>query len=465
MQGLKARLNRIYLGCYPTEASNQPGLRMRINRVILGGILLRFLFMPFTAHNDFLSEHIRVYQIAEGINLFPSFFQFVSHYMDAFFMKIMMPLIPNASQVFVPMEGGITTIEIGNMLNFVDSPYIFRTLFMLKVPYLLLEIATVLLVLKLIGQRKYTMAFLKFWMFNPVIIYAVYIFGRYEIYIFFLLALCLYFGIRKKNIYLAGLFLGMSVVSRAYTFFLIPVLFILLPQRIKDKIIFILFTALPILAVFGFHMTYPGTRTVHGLEAESQFLRFLFDYSLIALGGFKLQLFVLFYLLFLAALLYITYSYKIKGKGAVNLIYPDSQLIMVSMFCLIFFLIFYLTSPSAAQWFSWFIPFAAIIICRHSKYMGLFYLLIVAWFFFWLFNSDIGVFTPYLFSPIDGTYFHQVAENFKLQILSIKFGTTVSVETFINFFRTAYSAIIIWIMVLLGKDIADQLREAKLGDH
>ncbi|MDZ7836843.1 MAG: hypothetical protein U5N58_02260 [Actinomycetota bacterium] len=47
--------------------------------------MLRFLFMPFSAHNDFLSEHIRVYQIAEGINFFPSFFQFVSHYMDAFF--------------------------------------------------------------------------------------------------------------------------------------------------------------------------------------------------------------------------------------------------------------------------------------------------------------------------------------------------------------------------------------------
>ncbi|MDZ7836842.1 MAG: hypothetical protein U5N58_02255 [Actinomycetota bacterium] len=132
------------------------------------------------------------------------------------------------------MEGGVTTIEIENMLRFVSSPIFFRTLFMLKIPYLLLELATVLLLLQLIRQRKYTMAFLKFWMFNPVIIYAVYIFGRYEIYIYFLLALSLYFGISKKNFYLSGLFLGMSVVSRAYTFFLIPGLFTTAAQK-KSK--------------------------------------------------------------------------------------------------------------------------------------------------------------------------------------------------------------------------------------
>jgi len=145
VQAIVNKIRRIYLGCYPPEAREQPQSRLRINRVILGGVLLRFLFMPFSAHNDFLSEHIRVYQLAEGINFFPSFFQFVSHYMDAFFMKIMLPFIPNAAEVFIPMEGGITTIEIENMLRFVSSPYIFRTLFMLKIPYLLLELATVLL--------------------------------------------------------------------------------------------------------------------------------------------------------------------------------------------------------------------------------------------------------------------------------------------------------------------------------
>ncbi|MDZ7836841.1 MAG: hypothetical protein U5N58_02250 [Actinomycetota bacterium] len=80
--------------------------------------------------------------------------------------------------------------------------------------------------------------------------------------------------------------------------------------------VFIIFTILPILAVYVFHALYPGTVTLHGFEAESQFLRFLLDYSLIALGGFKVQLFVLFYILFLAALLYLTYSRKIKNLGA-----------------------------------------------------------------------------------------------------------------------------------------------------
>ncbi len=457
MAKLANKLHNFYLSWYPEELRGKPRSRNIFNRVILVGILIRVIFMPFTAHNDFLSEHIRVFQIAEGIDFYPSFFQFVSHYMDAIFMKILLPFIPNASEVFVPLSGGSTTIEIANYMNFVDTNYIFRTLFMLKIPYLVVEMITVFLIIHLIKERKNILQVTKFLMINPVTIYAVYIFGRYEIYVFFLLMMSFYFAIRKRNYYLCGLFFGLSIVGRAYTAFLLPVLFMLLPKKIKNRIIFLVFSLLPISFVYFFEKFYNRGGQGEMLLVEGQFARFLFDYSLIALGGFKIQLFTLSYALLLIVVFYLTYRIKVRNTGTSYLIFESSQFYTVSIFCLLFFLIFYLTTPSAAQWFNWFIPFAAIVIAKKPKYFTLFYIFIGSWFCFWIFNSDIGVFTPYLFGPLDGEYFHQLAENFKLSLLDIRLGD-IGVEAFINLFRTLYSAIIIWIMVLLAGDIGRELK-------
>jgi len=457
MQGIKGRVRNFYLSWYPQDIREKPQSINRFNRILLGGLLLRFIFMPFAAHNDFLSEHVRVYQLAEGINFFPSFFQFFTHYIDAVFMRILLPLIPDAAQVFVPTEAGATTIEIENMMNFVASNYIFRTLFILKMPYLLFELAAVFMVIHLVKNRKNTFLLLKFWMFNPAIIYAVYIFGRYEIYVYFIILLSLYFAIYKKKYCLSGIFMGISVLSRAYTIFLIPVFLILLPKKMKDKAVYAVFSAVPVVAVFLFNMFYPHVSVTHRLAGESQFLRFMLDYSLIALGGFKIQLFFLFYLLFIIVLVYLT-SLKIKEKSVLRMLYKGQELVKVSVFSIMFFIIFYLTTPSAAQWFSWVMLFAAIAISRYPKYLGLFFALTATWFFYWIFKSDVGVFTPYLFTPLDGTYFHQLAINFRLHIQDIQIGDNITAESFINFFRTAYSTVLIWIMFLLCRDVYREAR-------
>ncbi len=457
MANIKRSLHKFYLSWYPKELKKDLHSRNIFNRIILVGILIRFIFMPFTAHNDFLSEHVRVFQIAEGINFYPSFFQFVAHYIDAIFMKIFLPFIPNAAEVFVPLESGSTTIEIANYMNFVGTDYIFRTLFMLKIPYLIVELITLFLLIHLLKNRQNILQVTKFLMINPVTIYAVYIFGRYEIYVFLLLMLSLYFAVKRNNYYLCGIFLGLSIVGRAYTIFLLPIFLMLLPRKIKNRIILLVFSAIPIAAVYIFSRIYSITKSMKVLSGESQFIRFLFDYSLIALGGFKIQLFTFSYVLFLVLIFYLTFKNKVNNIGSTYLIFGQSKFYTVSFFSLLFFLIFYLTTPSAAQWFNWFIPFAAIVIARKPKYLPLFYIFIGSWFLFWLFNSDIGVFTPYLFGPIDGKYFHQIAENFKLHLLAIKFGDYIEIESFINLFRTLYSAIIIWIMAVMGKDLRKEL--------
>ncbi|MGM0365722.1 MAG: hypothetical protein ACQEP5_04230, partial [Actinomycetota bacterium] len=348
MQGIKNKAANFYRKFYPEDIRDKPLSINRFNRILLGGILVRFLFMPFAVHNDFLSVHVRVYQLVQGINFSPSFFQFFVHYIEAFFMKIFLPLIPDAAEVFVPAATGATTVEIENMMGFAASNYVFRTLFLLKIPYLLFELAALFMVIHLIRNRKNMFRIAKFWMFNPAIIYAVYIFGRYEVYIYVLIMLSLYFAIYRKNYYLSGVFIGISVVSRAYTLFLIPIFLILLPQKIKNRIVYLVFTIVPIAFVLLFDTFYPQTNITNRLAGEGQFIRFMTDYSLIALGGFKIQLFFLFYFLFLIILVYLAYSLKIRESTVLPSLCRSSTLVKTSMFGTLFFLLFFLTTPSAA---------------------------------------------------------------------------------------------------------------------
>src|SRR5436190_15156590 len=64
------------------------------------GILLRVLFMPFTASNDYLDSHWRSEQMAEGTVLYPTRTQFLSHAVDAAWLVLITPLLPNRANVF-----------------------------------------------------------------------------------------------------------------------------------------------------------------------------------------------------------------------------------------------------------------------------------------------------------------------------------------------------------------------------
>ncbi len=453
------KVGSLWAKIYPQDIRENPLSLNRFNRIFLLGLLVRFAFMPFAAHNDFLSMHVRAYQMLGQLHVPPGFFSLAAHYIEAFFTRIFLPFLPHAAEVFVPTAEGLTTIEIENMMHFVSNPYIFRTAFLLKIPYLLFELAAFFLVIHMIRNRKNIFRVAKFWLFNPAIIYAVYIFGRFETYVFVMVLLSLYFAIYKKNYYLSGALIGLSVVTRAYTMFLVPIFLILLPQKVKTKLIYVLFTAIPIALVFAFNWFSPHIDAAGRVAGEGQFIRFMTEYSLLSLGGFQVQLFFLAYFLLLMVLVYLSHIWKAKGAAVLLQLYMGSSLLKAALFAALFLLLFYLTTPSAAQWFSWVMPFAAIIISRYPKYYGLFFALTGAWFFYWLLASDVGVFTPYLFTPLDGPYFHSLAVNFRLHLQNIQIGDNITLHTFINFFRTVYSAAIIWILFLLGKDMYTEAKE------
>ena len=478
-------LRKFYLSWYPREIAGDSRKRNIANRIILIGIGIRFLAMPFTAHNDFLSEHIRVYQIVDGTNLFPGILQIATHYLDALYMMAAKFMIPGIAAVFAPDKGGLTTAGIERFMEFCGGDYILRTIFVFKIPYLIAELAAVFLILKLAennipGKNKNMLPALRFLMYNPATIYAVYIFGRFEVYVFLFIVLSLYFA-KNKNIYWAGLFFGLSIITRAYPVFLLPIFLILLPEKIKGKIIFLVFSFVPLLVavisfkIYNLIMLSKGmaVNTVTGVfSRESSFINTVFR-SVIQIGDYGIQLFTLAYILLLIFIL--NYCRRMEtGKITHTGIPEDTRttggeaiglfLVRVSYFSVTFFMLFYLLINYSAHWITWFVPFGTLLVFKNKKYFSLFYILIGTWFFHWLFNTDVGVFTPYLLSPVGGGYFHQAAQIIGQKLQRFAVGDYLNLQVLIVLFRTIFSAAIIWIIVNIGMDLRNNTTKSLKTD-
>ncbi|MBN2072582.1 MAG: hypothetical protein JW770_01380 [Actinobacteria bacterium] len=505
---IRDRFRDFYLSWYPQEIRYDVDQRNRANRIILLGLLLRLAFMPFTAHNDFLSEHIRVFQIADGSNLFPGIFQIITHYIDAFFMKLFYFLVPGIGEVFAPEPGGVTTAGIERFMEFCANDYIFRIIFLFKLPYLIMEFITISLLFKVGSGKRDIFPGLKFLMFNPLIIYAVYIFGRFEIYAVFFMVLSLLF-LRKDRTWLSGIFFGLAIITRAYPLFILPLIVILMPGNIRKKAIYTVFSSIPLAVVLTAFKIYNMVKERLGeniyvlsgvFSRESSFLVFILD-SEIQLGEYKIQVFTTLYVLIIIMALYtrrrlidassanqdagigerrdILGSHNNISGGQYNMPDNNREVVLAGgdhisggpdeswdrfmsaspYFIVIFFMVFYFSINYSAHWLSWFVPFGALLINKKSRYCLPFYILIACWFLYWVFNTDIGVFTPYLLSPMGEYYFHNIAQDIGIRMLTFSAGGYFDLEVLINIFRAFFSATIIWILAMICLDLRNDFKK------
>lgn len=444
---------------------------------VLIGLLIRVVFMPFTSHNDFLSEHLRVFQIINGKNLFPNIFQFLSHYIDAFFMKIFSPFIPDIENVFALPSSGFTTVEISNFLNFVSTKYIWRTIFILKIPYLIFDYWSLFLILKIVKDKKNAARVLKFWMVNPVIIYSVYIFGRFEIYPIFFLILFFYLVKKGKNPFLVFLVFGISIICRGYPLVILPIVLLIVNSSWLRRFYYLIISLIPlgIVLIIGRVMKMLGltyfedASTIKGkFLSEGSFLMVLLR-PLLNFGEVKVSIVIFAYVVIVLILIlerkknaiyferrdvgYI-WSYK-------NLDENFLSIASISMYCFLFFLFFYSFTNYSAHWFSWFVPFVVVLVYLDKKYLKLFYLLSIAWAIYWIFATDIGVFSTYLLVPLGGVYFHDVAANYLTSLHQISFAS-LEYELIVSTFRGIFVAVCFYTLWKVVQDMVGRHSEKSL---
>src|SRR3989344_526360 len=216
--------------------------KLDIVKLFLFAILIRLMLMPFFFHPDIKTYNYQSSFLKEGV------------------FNIYIYLIDNREKltlkeefVYFPLTyfflGGyqiLSTPFLGN--NFsdwlsdgsagaIDKVGVFRYLFILKIPYLIFDLAIPFLLIKLFNDFKLKRQVFILWLFNPFSLGLIYIFSNVDIIPLFFSLISLLLFINKRII-LSGLFLGLAASFKAYPLIFVPFMFIFLGNT-KERLKFV----------------------------------------------------------------------------------------------------------------------------------------------------------------------------------------------------------------------------------
>lgn len=222
----------------------------QIQYFLVLAILLRLFLMPFFFHPDIKTYHFQASFLKSGVWNIYSFLienkkelplkeEFVYFPLTYFFLGsyqvLISPLLgPDFSQ-WIKNASETAIGEVG----------VYRYLFLLKLPYLLVDIAMGFLLTSFFVDLQKKKKIFLLWLFNPFSLFLVYVFSNVDILAVFFGLISLIFLRHKKTIY-AGIFLGLAAGFKVYPLLFLPFCLVHL-DGLKQKILF----ALSSLMTFG----------------------------------------------------------------------------------------------------------------------------------------------------------------------------------------------------------------------
>jgi hypothetical protein len=126
--------------------------------------------------------------------------------------------------------------------SIVNDPNIFKYLLILKLPYLVLDIAIAFLLKRFFDDRDKADKVFTLWLFNPFTIFLIYAFSNVDIFAV-LLTVVAFLLLKKEKLILASAILGIAAGFKLYPLLFIPFLFIK-GKDLKEKIFVVLIPAI-----------------------------------------------------------------------------------------------------------------------------------------------------------------------------------------------------------------------------
>lgn len=217
----------------------------KMKKVLILAILIRLLIMPFYFHPDiktfnfqasflkkgvwdiysYLSVHKSELPLKDDFVYFPLTYFFLGGY-----QVIVTPLLGPGFGKWLYNASSNATSDVG----------VFRYLFILKLPYLILDILIAFFLADLFSDSKIKKEIFVAWLFNPFAIILVYMYSNVDIFPVFLIVLSIYLA-AKNRFYLSALALGLGGSFKAFPLLLVPFL-VLKASTIKDKILVVFFS-------------------------------------------------------------------------------------------------------------------------------------------------------------------------------------------------------------------------------
>lgn len=274
-----------------------------------------------------------------------------------------------------------------------NYPDFFSFMFVLKIPYLFFDLLTAYVLKKLYPSSR---AYL-YWLFNPLVLYLVYILGNFDIIPAFFTLFCFYL-LKKNRFFFAYLSLGFAIALKAYPLIFLPIFLIKYFKNIKQFFLNSLTAVFPfILSVLPFYFRPAFQQSFFGSGLTQKIIET------------KFFLFPVFPLLYGATLIYFFFNRKQQS---------------IEKIFLLLFSFFIASVKFHSQWLIWFLPFITIFLTLKNSRLFLSFSLVLCLAYTFLTNDNYlfwGHLTPlnWQFSRMNSPYylflyrFHHDPESFR----------------------------------------------------
>lgn len=317
---------------------------LNLAKLFIFAILLRVLLMPFYFHPDIKTYNYQTSFLKKGVFNIYTYLVNNREYLPLKEEFVYFPLTYFSIGAYQTLVTPILGPDFNSWLadaseearNRVGT---FRYLFILKLPYLTLDLITPFLLIKFLEDKRLKRDAFILWLFNPFSILIIYVFSNVDIFpvIFSLVSLLLF---KKRKFLQSGLTLALAAGFKFYPMLFLPFMLIFV-KDIKDKLK-LFFSSVGILFLMlipFFSPAFFSSALVSGLTTR-------IILSVIGLGfGESLMIGVV----VLSALFFIGITYYQK------------TIENVWVYCLLALLFIFSSIHFHIQWLLWIMPFAVIL--------------------------------------------------------------------------------------------------------
>jgi len=336
------------------------------------GLLVRFLLMPFLAHDDFFLIYGRVAKALTGQANFLGLSQPLFHLFHAPGFLL--------AWLFTPLKDLLAVLVDQNLAN----PHTLKVIFLGKLPFVFFEYLSLWLLWQFF-EKKDQLKVTIFWLFNPVNLYVLYGFGRFESAVAFML-LWFFLLLKRQKPAWASLVFGFLILTRTFFIVLIPLYFLLLGRSFKERIKYLCLSLAPFaLLTFYNQFWLKKTQIITSMFQEGKHGSYFFE-SQVSLG--QGQMIYLFFLAYALLWLFVWLKERKKEK-----IFVLNDVLRYTLVVLVFY---YATSFFHPQYFAWVIPFLAFLVIKpdYRKIVWLWVFLFLPLLLFWDNFTTLGLLTP-----------------------------------------------------------------------
>lgn len=405
-------------------------------KYFLIGLLVRFIFLPFFFQRDLLSTYQRAAETVFMGDFGVNFEQVLTHIIHSgylFIIKTIFPAINELSLILLEEDTWISWVNFNGAYN------VFTALTLFKILYLIFDIACMFIILRLSfdNEPENKLRVFKLWIFNPVVIFVVYIFARHDIIGIFVTLVALLLA-KKDRKYWAIIVLAFAIALRFFPIMILPLFVFYLAHTKKDYVVLSAVGVSGLVGVELFSHFYFGRSLIFTL-LNTQHFDYILSSKLDLIIHDRIFIFVVVYVIIILSFLHIK-------KKSFDIFLNYGAIVYLAYISLCYF---------HPQYVLWAIPFLVIVFVRKRS------LLYYHWFQFALLMVIIiywgDLVTKFVLAPIDHRYF--VYSTGIIPIIERFYDSA----KFVNIFRSIFTGVSLWMIYLIHKD-NKKLMENKLSD-